>query len=146
MTVQAKKISLTSDDISGNGGANQITPGDYEATIIEVEDHVAQSGNDGWKWTVQVGRLKLRTFTMFTPNAKWKLVELMGALGIPMQEGEVSFNPQDYVGKPVGVELIEDKNDSRYLEINKFFPVGTKETTVVNTDTSTEVDKNDIPF
>jgi len=144
--VQAKKISLTTDDISGNGGANQITPGDYEATIVEVEDHVAQSGNEGWKWTVQVGRLKLRTFTMFTANAKWKLVELMGALGIPMQEGEISFNPQDYVGKPVGVELIEDKNDTRYLEINKFFPVGTKPATSVNESAENKVDNSEVPF
>jgi len=144
--VQAKKISLTTDDISGNGGANQITPGDYEATIVEVEDHVAQSGNEGWKWTVQVGRLKLRTFTMFTANAKWKLVELMGALGIPMQEGEISFNPQDYVGKPVGVELIEDKNDTRYLEINKFFPVGTKPATSVSESAENKVDNSEVPF
>ncbi len=146
MTVQAKKISLTSDDISGNGGVNQITPGDYEATIVEVVDHVAQSGNEGWKWTVQVGKLKLFTFTMFTKNAKWKLVELIGALGLPMQEGEISFNPQDYIGKPIGVELIEDKNDSRYLEINKFFPVGAKKVTAVNADAAVEVDKDEIPF
>jgi hypothetical protein len=146
MTVKAKKISLTSDDISGNGGANQITPGDYEAAIVAVEDHVAQSGNEGWKWTVQVGKLKLFTFTMFTKNAKWKLVELMGALGIPMQEGEISFNPQDYVGKPVGVELIKDKNDERYLEINKFFPVGAKKVAAVDADAETEVDKSEVPF
>ncbi len=145
--VQAKKINITTDDISGAGGANQIVPGDYEGTIVEVEDHTAQSGNEGWKWTIQVGRLKLRTFTMFTPNAKWKLIELMGALGIPMSEGEVSFNPQDYVNKSVGVELTEDQNDSRYLEINKFFPVGEKPTATVSaSEAATEVDKKEIPF
>jgi hypothetical protein len=141
---QAKKINITTDDISGNGGAAQITPGDYEATIVEVADHVAQSGNEGWKWTVQVGRLKLYTFTMFTKNAKWKLIELMGALGIPMETGEVSFDPQNYVGKSIGVELKEDPNDSRYLEINKFFPVGAKEVTDIAA--NTEVDKKEVPF
>ena len=70
----------------------------------------------------------------------------MGALGIPMQEGEISFNPQDYVGKPVGVELIKDKNDERYLEINKFFPVGAKKVAAVDADAETEVDKSEVPF
>ena len=59
---------------------------------------------------------------------------------------ELILTFKDYVGKPVGVELIEDKNDSRYLEINKFFPVGTKEVTAVSAEATTEVDKNDIPF
>ncbi|ADD94617.1 MAG: hypothetical protein CMQ02_10245 [Gammaproteobacteria bacterium] len=141
---QAKKINITSDDISGAGGANQITPGDYEASVVEVSDHIAKSGNEGWKWTVQVGRLKLTTFTMFTPNAKWKLIEVMSALGIPMETGEVSFDPQNYIGKTLGVELIEDPNDSRYLEINKFFPVGTKD--VIDTAKADEVDNKDVPF
>ena len=45
--VTAKKISISADDLQGNGGG-QITAGEHEATVIGVEEFTSQAGNDGW--------------------------------------------------------------------------------------------------
>ena len=133
--VTAKKISISADDLQGNGGG-QITAGEHEATFIGVEEFTSQAGNDGWKWIVQIGGLELKMYTMFTPESKWKLLEVMTSLGVPMEEGEIDFNPNDYINKKIGVELIEDAEDTRYLDIKKTFPINSSES----------VGKDDIPF
>ena len=133
--VTAKKISISADDLQGNGGG-QITAGEHEATVIGVEEFTSQAGNDGWKWIVQIGGLELKMYTMFTPESKWKLLEVMTSLGVPMEEGEIDFNPNDYINKKIGVELIEDAEDTRYLDIKKTFPINSSES----------VGRDDIPF
>ena len=75
-------------------------------------------------------------WTMFTKNSKWKMIEVMKALKIDVSAGETSFNPNDFIGSYIGVELDKEEG-SEYLNIAKTFPtVG-----------SAKVEKNsDVPF
>ena len=73
---------------------------------------------------------------MFTKNSKWKMIEVMKALKIEVSEGDVSFDPNEYIGAYIGVEL-DKEEDSEYLNIVKTFPTVGK--------TKVE-DKDEIPF
>ena len=59
---------------------------------------------------------------MFTKSSKWKLIEVMKSLHIELKAGDMEFNPDDYIGKLIGIE-IDKEEGSDYFNIVKTFPL-----------------------
>jgi hypothetical protein len=126
--VEAKTIRIAEDDLKGSAKFD-LEPGDYEGKILSVKDHVSATGNEGWVWEIEVKGVTFKMWTMFTQSSKWKMIEVMKALKIDVAEGDIAFNPNDYIGAYVGVEL-DKEEDSEYLNISRTFPTvgATKQT------------------
>ena len=133
--VEAKKIIIAEEDLKGSAKFDLVA-GDYEGKVVSVKDHLSENGNEGWVWEIEVKGVNFKMWTMFTKNSKWKMIEVMKALKIDVSAGETSFDPNDYIGSFIGVELDKEEG-SEYLNIVKTFPtVG-----------SAKVEKDsDVPF
>jgi len=119
--VDSKKISISEDDIQGSGSF-ELEAGDYEGKVTSVKDHLSEAGNEGWVWEIEAMGTSFKMWTMFTKNSKWKLIEVMKSLQVDVQVGEITFDPNDYIGKPIGIE-IDKEEGSDYFNIVKTFPL-----------------------
>ena len=119
--VDVKRINISEDDIQGSGSFDLVA-GDYEGKIVSVKDHLSEKGNEGWVWEIEAMGTVFKMWTMFTQSSKWKLLEVMKSLHIELKAGEMEFNPNDFIGKPIGVE-IDKEEGSEYFNIVKTFPI-----------------------
>ena len=119
--VDSKKISISEDDIQGSGSF-VLEAGDYEGKVVSVKDHLSEAGNEGWVWEIEAMGTVFKMWTMFTQSSKWKLLEVMKSLHVELKAGEMEFNPDNYIGKPIGIE-IDKEEGSDYFNIVKTFPI-----------------------
>ena len=119
--VDSKKISISEDDIQGSGSF-VLEAGDYEGKVVSVKDHLSEAGNEGWVWEIEAMGTTFKMWTMFTKSSKWILIEVMKSLHVELKAGEMEFNPDDYIGKPIGIE-IDKEEGSDYFNIVKTFPI-----------------------
>lgn len=136
----ARTIEFTTEDLESSGNYN-IEPGVYDLKLTRVKDHMSKAGNPGWKWTFTVlkGGATFDLYTVFTQKARWKLVEVLTALGWEPSEGLESVDPDLYVGVEVSGDIQYQKEDEfsasmegqpRYLELARIYR---------------KVDKSDLP-
>ena len=119
--VDSKKINISEDDIQGSGSF-VLEAGDYEGKVVSVKDHLSEAGNEGWVWEIEAMGTMFKMWTMFTKSSKWKLIEVMKSLHVELKAGEMEFNPDNYIGKPIGIE-IDKEEGSDYFNIVKTFPI-----------------------
>ena len=119
--VDSKKINISEDDIQGSGSF-VLEAGDYEGKVVSVKDHLSEAGNEGWVWEIEAMGTMFKMWTMFTKSSKWKLIEVMKSLHVELKAGDMEFNPDDYIGKPIGIE-IDKEEGSDYFNIVKTFPI-----------------------
>ena len=119
--VDSKKINISEDDIQGSGSF-ELEAGDYEGKVTSVKDHLSEAGNEGWVWEIEAMGTMFKMWTMFTKSSKWKLIEVMKSLHVELKAGEMEFNPDNYIGKPIGIE-IDKEEGSDYFNIVKTFPI-----------------------
>tara|TARA_Y100001960_G_scaffold328060_1_gene415896 strand:- start:42 stop:440 length:399 start_codon:yes stop_codon:yes gene_type:complete len=119
--VDSKKINISEDDIQGSGSF-ELEAGDYEGKVVSVKDHLSEAGNEGWVWEIEAMGTMFKMWTMFTKSSKWKLIEVMKSLHVELKAGEMEFNPDNYIGKPIGIE-IDKEEGSDYFNIVKTFPI-----------------------
>lgn len=99
-------------DFSGVKDFDAIAPGLYDATVFEVEHTFAQSsGNPMFNFTFAIqggeydGR-KVFTNAVLTPEAMWKLKQILKACGIDIPEnGQIEFEPRDIMGTKVKIQV-----------------------------------------
>ena len=119
--VDSKKINISEDDIQGSGSF-ELEAGDYEGKVVSVKDHLSEAGNEGWVWEIEAMGTMFKMWTMFTKSSKWKLIEVMKSLHVELKAGDMEFNPDDYIGKLIGIE-IDKEEGSDYFNIVKTFPI-----------------------
>ena len=119
--VDSKKINISEDDIQGSGSF-ELEAGDYEGKVVSVKDHLSEAGNEGWVWEIEAMGTMFKMWTMFTKSSKWKLIEVMKSLHVELKTGDMEFNPDDYIGKLIGIE-IDKEEGSDYFNIVKTFPL-----------------------
>ena len=128
----AQEFEFTDGDVAGSSGAyDEIeVPKDYEATVLSVDDYdnTADNRSKGWVWTFQVEGLPFKEWTSFSPGARWKLVELMTALGVEVEAGIGTVDPNSFIGHSLGVTVDWDPSDAtwdgvspRYRRLSRFF-------------------------
>ena len=102
--VDSKKISISEDEIQGSGSF-VLEAGDYEGKVVSVKDHLSEAGNEGWVWEIEAMGTMFKMWTMFTKSSKWKLIEVIKSLHVELKACELEFNPYNYIGKPIGIEI-----------------------------------------
>lgn len=148
MPATARQLDIPQEDLDSSGGAGAYAeievPGDYEVTLIDVEDYDKRSEGKsyGWVWTYEVetpsgNAVPFRTWTSFSKAARWKLIELLEAHGVDIEAGINDVDPNDFIGDVVGatIDFPRDKDDeptSDFREIRFLFalakaPAGVEE-------------------
>lgn len=119
ITLEENEARLSYDDLE---------EGDYEATLIDVEDINANSGNYGWGFKFQVKGLPLTTSLWLKGGGGWKIREVFNALGQPIAPGEqtANLNPNGLIGRTCVVTLkrVPGRRDPEkmFLEISRHVP------------------------
>ena len=112
-------------------GAPPIVPaGQYVAAFIDAEETVSQSSNNPMI-VVEVEILRgdqksrsIRDYLVFTEGAKWKLAQVLVAIGREIPEGEFELAPSDLIGKTCGIVTIEEEyNGKPQAKIDRYFPL-----------------------
>jgi hypothetical protein len=108
MPATPREITFTEDDFKERLSYDDLTPGDYEATLIDVEDIEASTGNYGWGFIFQVKGLKLTSRVWLKGGGGWKVREVFNALGLPIAPGTplANLNPNPLVGRSCVVSVI----------------------------------------
>src|SRR3990167_4812404 len=98
--------------------------GDYEAYIKTIEDYdkpPPDGKGPGWKWTFIVKGLSFKESTSFSPAARFKIQQILTALGVPVEEQGTMFDPNTAICQKVGVSIGLDENGK--TDILKYFPL-----------------------
>ncbi len=109
-----------------------VPPGTYLCEIEEVEEvEGGKAGYFRWELRILEGEYKGRmifTITSFSPNALWKLRQLLHALGCRIEAGKkYHLEPQMFIGKKVRVKTYLEQYEGRdYTRVKRFISVGEK--------------------
>ena len=101
MPATPREVTFSEEDFKERLTYDDMTPGDYRATLIDVEDAEASTGNYGWAFKFQVQGLTLTSRVWLMGRAGWKVREVFNALGAPVSPGtELSnLDPNSLVGR-----------------------------------------------
>lgn len=122
-----KLSGITAEDAKG---APPIVPaGQYVAVFIDAEETTSQQGNPMIVADVEILRgehksRSIRDYLVFTDAAKWKLAQVLVAIGREIPEGEFELTPSDLIGKTCGIVTIEEEyNGKEKAKIDRYFPL-----------------------
>lgn len=128
MPATPRDVTYEADDLVRKGGYGHIEcPGYHNAELIDVNDHISRAGNEGWKWDFEVLGAPFSEYTMFSTDARWKLVQTVAAFDPNYWEdgGTVeNVDPNVFIGMTVsafiGWQYDEDEleeGDMNYREL-----------------------------
>lgn len=92
--------------------------GSHHAKVIDFEKSESQTGNPQyvWQFRITAGKSKdveIRYWTSLLPQARWKAVETLVAVGVKAAGSVAKFSKSDVVGKPCILDVIHDVYDGR---------------------------------
>lgn len=92
--------------------------GSHHAKVIDFEKSESKQGNDQyvWQFRITAGKSKdieLRFWTSLLPQARWKAVETLVAVGVEAAGSVAKFKKSDILGRPCILEVIHDTFDGR---------------------------------
>lgn len=109
-----------SEDFTGvTAGFKKVPEGIYRARLTDFERGVSKSGNDKFVWTFQIigTQEKYPTLILNTsllPNARWKVVETLEALGIDSGDKKVKFKRSAILGRECVINVVhQESNDGK---------------------------------
>lgn len=138
------------EDFTGvdEGGFPFVPKGYYHAKVHDMERNLSQTGNPQYTWQFkiiagppEIRGVILKYWTSLLPQARWKVVETLEALGIKAAGSIARFKKSDVLGKPCIIQTIEEPYEGRSTaKIQKVFRP--------NQDTLKAMEKlkKDIPF
>lgn len=92
--------------------------GSHHAKVIDFEKSESNAGNPQyvWQFRITAGKSKdieLRHWTSLLPQARWKTVETLVAVGIKAAGSIARFSKSDILGKPCIIEVFYDTYEGR---------------------------------
>lgn len=118
---ESEEFSVDLSDVQGF----QIPAGDYPGKLLSVEYGKSKAGNPMFTWAFVIigdkcAGKEFKTFTATTPQALWKVAEVLKALGMAAEGSVVKFKKEQVEGKRVLLR-IEDTvyNDEPSSTIGK---------------------------
>ena len=101
MPATPQAIPFTEEDFEDRLSYADLEDGDHLATLIDVEDARATTGNYGWRFKFDVRGLQLTTTVWLKGGGAWKVREVFNALGDPIAPGErvETLNPNPLIGR-----------------------------------------------
>lgn len=106
--------------------------GAHHAKVIDFEKSESRTGNPQyvWQFRITAGKSKnieIRYWTSLLPQARWKAVETLVAVGIEAAGSIAKFTKDDILGKPCILDVIHDVFDGRDTHKVKKVHLPTKE-------------------
>jgi len=131
-------IEFTEDDFKEAGSYDDLKHGEeYIATLLEVDDIVASTGNTGWGFKFSVEGLNLTSRIWLSGGGKWKVREIFNALGQPIAVGtNMAFlDPNPLVGNQCVItiqkEAKQDNPEEFWTNIGRHTPLVVADATVL---------------
>ena len=92
--------------------------GSHHAKVIDFERSESKGGNMQyvWQFRITAGKSKdieLRFWTSLLPQARWKAVETLTAVGIKAEGSIAKFRKGDIVGKPCIITVVHETYEGR---------------------------------
>lgn len=118
--------------------------GAHHAKVVDFEKSESQQGNPQyvWQFRITAGNSKgveLRYWTSLLPQARWKVVETLAAVGIDAMGSIARFTKNDILGKPCIIEVIHDTYQERTThKVQRVYPPDKESVDFAK--------KDDIPF
>lgn len=105
---------VTEDDFKERLSYDELVEGDYEATLTDVEDAQAKTGNVGWRFVFDVKGLSVKSTVWLKGGGGWKVREIFNALGTPLQPGQsVTANDANaLIGSSCVVTIIKEASNT----------------------------------
>ena len=127
MGASIKQVDLTNVKDGGGFNRSRIPSGDYLARIIKVEDAPSKKDNVfQYLFTIQIVKRpssKLPYYCKLQENQLWKLRSLLIAAGKTVPKSKVKVDPNQVVGKLIGVTVEDDDfEDKEQSSISGVFP------------------------
>ena len=118
--------------------------GSHHAKVIDFEKSESKQGNDQYVWQFRITAgnskgIEIRYWTSLLPQARWKAVESLVAVGVEAAGSIAKFKKSDILGKPCILEIIHDTYEGR----------DTHKVKKVHPPTKDSIDfakKDDVPF
>jgi hypothetical protein len=88
MPATEHNVTITEKDTEERLSYDDLLAGDYQATLIDVEDAKAQTGNYGWRFAFDVKGLTVKSTVWLKGGGGWKVREVFNALGHPLNPGD----------------------------------------------------------
>lgn len=126
MSASVKNVDMSGVKDGGNFNRSRIPAGDYLAKVIKVEDAKAKDETFQYLFTVQIQKRpssKLPYYCKLQENQLWKLRNLLIAAGKTVPKSKVKVDPNQVVGKLIGVTIEDDDYDGKeQSSISGVFP------------------------
>ena len=101
MPATPRQVTFKESDFKERLSYEDLEDGDHEATLLDVEDAVARTGNEGWRFKFDVLGLPIATTVWLKGGGAWKVREVFNALGHPITiETPIdTLNPNELIGR-----------------------------------------------
>lgn len=102
--------------------------GAHHAKVIDFEKSDSKQGNAQyvWQFRITAGKdkgMELRYWTSLLPQARWKAVETLAAIGVAAAGSVAKFTKADVIGKPCIIEVVHEVyNERNQHKIKKVHP------------------------
>lgn len=112
-------------DITGAGLAEE---GMHHAKIVDFEKTTSKSGNPQYVWQFLIiagpsKNVQLKYWTSLLPQARWKIVEALEAIGIQASGTIARFKRSDIVGRVCIIDVAHEDFDGRTThKVTKVYP------------------------
>lgn len=108
--VQDDSFDVDLTDVQSNF---RIPAGQYEGVLTDLTKQVSEAGNPMWVWKFRLTRgenagREFSTFTALTPQALWKVAEVVEALGLGAQGSASKFSRADAIGRLATLNIVDD--------------------------------------
>ena len=92
--------------------------GSHHAKVIDFEKSESKQGNDQYVWQFRITAgeskgIEIRYWTSLLPQARWKAVETLVAVGVKAAGSIAKFTKDDILGKACILEIIHDTYEGR---------------------------------
>ena len=101
-------------DLGNVSSGFKIDAGNYPGRCIGVEKGISKAGNPQLIWSFAITGKKypgreFKMWTALTPQALWKVAEVIEALGLGTKGSVAKFAPKDAIGKPCALVIKDDE-------------------------------------
>lgn len=92
--------------------------GAHHAKVIDFEKSESKQGNDQYVWQFRITAgnskgIEIRFWTSLLPQARWKAVETLVAVGIAAKGSVAKFTKSDILGRPCIIEIVHELYEER---------------------------------
>jgi hypothetical protein len=115
---------------SGGGARVRVPEGDYKVKVASVKQVTAKSGNEMLEWDFEFleGKAKgkkVRDRTVLTPEALWKLKQLLEAMGKKVPQAKARLDLASYLGLELGITVVDEEyNNKIHSSVSDYLSAG----------------------